>query len=632
MRNNSTVSLKAMAYTRITTDLLESSILDCQKSCPFTILIVDSYSAKILSSYLTMSSLLNQGIFTVEHISTRRNRFPNYGSIYFLSPTEKSIKYLVKDFNDLKKPKYNRIYLFFTHRLELNLMEKLVTEGIIARTIFFKELNLSFFSKENNVFDFDFKSGLKIFSCSDDTELKLIMNICVRLFTVCTTMNFHPYIQYQKKSKLCTVLAEKIENLFNENSFSSNMKKEGILLLTDRSLDPTSPLLHDYNYKCLCYDLMDVKENNKIYLNKKKIILSDDDELWRSYKLLHIAEVFNKLANDFDEFQKSDLSKVGNTADMDSFSDMANALTNMSSYKLKTSQLSNQINLAEELNKKYKSNNIYDLIELEQDIISGEKDGNSINIKEIFKNFTITKSKLINQRKDFIRVLLTLYTTLTIGDKDFNVLSGQLSPEEESILKNLSYLGITKNEENKISRRKMTLKNDNISTVSEKISENMIYSSLRSSPMISVIAEQASNFQLDKEKFPFLNWDKDEMPKFQKKYGTKNLFCGDDISNDMSEMEPMIVFNIGGLSYNEISALEKLQKNNLVNHRIIIGSTCLMNASEYIRQLEIIDKSNENEIGIDCLEIDNFIDDKVNIDKGDNNEDPSLIPEEECLI
>ena len=177
---------------------------------------------------------------------------------------------------------------------------------------------------------------------------------------------------------------------------------------------------------------MNVK-NEKISLNGKKISLSDEDELWHSYKLLHIAEVFHKLSKDFEEFQKSDLSKVGNTSEMDSFSDMANALAHMSSYKLKTNQLSNQIHLAEELNKKYKSNHIYDLIELEQDIVSGENDGGKINNRDIFKKFTITKSKLTNQREDFIRILLTLYTSLSIGEKDFNVLSGNLTDEGRAV-------------------------------------------------------------------------------------------------------------------------------------------------------------------------------------------------------
>ena len=71
------------------------------------------------------------------------------------------------------------------------------------------------------------------------------------------------------------------------------------------------------------------------------------------------------------------------------------------------------------------------------------------------------------------------------------------------------------------------------------------------------------------------------MPKFEKKFGTRNLFEGNDNNiTDLNEMEPLIIFNIGGLSNNEIAALEKLQKSNVVNHKIYIGTTCVMNASE----------------------------------------------------
>ena len=121
----------------------------------------------------------------------------------------------------------------------------------------------------------------------------MLRSICDRLFTVLTTLNIHPYIQYQANSKFCTLLSDEIEDIFNKNKFCKNLKKGGILLLTDRSIDVTSPLLHDYNYRAICYDLMEFK-NNTINLDNKKITLSDEDELWHSYKLLHIAEVFEK--------------------------------------------------------------------------------------------------------------------------------------------------------------------------------------------------------------------------------------------------------------------------------------------------------------------------------------------------
>ena len=619
MEAQNSLTLKSLANTRITVDLLESTILNCQKSCPFTILVVDNYSAKVLSSYLTMSDLLNRGIFTVELINNKRNRFPNYGVIYFLSPTQKSISALIEDFSVLKRPKYKQLYIFFTHRLPVDLLDMLVTEGIIRRTVLLKELNLSFFTKEDVVFDFEFESGLKLFNTNNDSQNKILRSICDRLFTVLTTLNIHPYIQYQANSKFCTILSEEIEDIFNMNKFCKNLKKEGILLITDRSIDVTSPLLHDYNYSALVHDLMEVK-NNTINLNNKKIILSDDDELWHSYKLLHFAEVFDKIAKDLSDFQKSDLSKVGNTSNMDSFSDMRNALTNMSSYRLKSNQLSNQIHLAEELNKKYKNDHMYDIIELEQDIVSGENDGGKINNRDIFKNFTITKSKLTNQREDFIRILLTLYTSLSIDEKDFNFLSGKLTEEESGVLRGLIKLGFDpKSSGKKNERRKTNFFREKVSLIGENISKKVTYSSLRSSPNITILAEQASNYLLDKDQFPFRNWDKGDLPKKEKKFGTKNLF--DTSSNkeaDLSEMEPLIVFNIGGLAYNEIASLEKLQNSNVINHRIYIGSTDIMNASEYMKQLRDIDRKDDLEIGKDCLD-DKMIDEAEKLLNNESN-------------
>ena len=66
----------------------------------------------------------------------------------------------------------------------------------------------------------------------------------------------------------------------------------------------------------------------------------------------------------------------------------------MLTYKLKNEQLSGQLNLAEELNKNYKNNNLYNLIELEQVIISFQNDEGTINNRDIFKNSTRKTSKI----------------------------------------------------------------------------------------------------------------------------------------------------------------------------------------------------------------------------------------------
>ena len=104
MEIQNTTSLKTLANSRITVDLLDSSITNDQNHCPFTLLVVDNYSSKVLSSYLTMSDLLNRGIFSVELILILRNPFFKL-SFYNISKTinkiinKLSIKLIINFFN-----------------------------------------------------------------------------------------------------------------------------------------------------------------------------------------------------------------------------------------------------------------------------------------------------------------------------------------------------------------------------------------------------------------------------------------------------------------------------------------------------------------------------------------------------
>ena len=604
-------TLRSLTINRITSDLIENTISDIPDA--FVVIIVDEYSAKVLSNYMTMTQVLNQGIFSVESTTKPRHEFPSYHALYFVSPTEKTIKVITEDFKDVSKPKYSRIHLYFTHQIKEEVLNQLVTNGIIKRTITCKELNLSFFVREQNVFDLGFESGLRIFTAPSEIQNRMLTAIADRLFTVCATLNIFPYIQYQQNSNFCPKLCELLEEKLVKFGKGKNIPRNGILLLTDRSIDATTPLLHDYNYESLVYDLFDIKDD-MIELNGKKSKLTDTDELWGCYKSMHVAQVFNKLVKDFEEFQKSDLSKVGNANNLDSFEDMANALSKMGTYKLKSAQFATHINLAEELNGKYKENNLYEIIELEQDIVTGENESGKINNRDIFKNFTILKSKIQNQRDDLMRLLMILYASISIIEKDFNVLAGKLSDEEQLLFKNLVYLGIEKGSSGKTERREGFGMRDKLNNLNIKLNEQLNFNTVRNSPQLEIIVERASNFQLDLNKFPIKNWDRGDFPKVQKKYGTKNLFGGMNEANDDSEdLGTLVLFNIGGLARNEIAAIEKLTKNNLVNHKIVLGSTALINANQYMRNLIDINKDPNNTIAKDLLE-EPSVNDSVSMD------------------
>lgn len=598
-------SIKAMTLNRLNGDFIDDSLNLVGDS--FALIVADEHGLKILSSYLTMTDVLNRGIFSIESIrnddSKKRNAFPNYHVLFFIAPTIESCSQIAKDFQDIKNPMYSRIHIFFTHPAKDEVLSSLVSNGVIKRTIVCKELNVSYITKGPNVFDLNMKSGLKIFKMPSDSQIKLLKEISDRLFTVCATLNISPFVQYQASSKLCTDLTSFIEPLLETLHKTKNIERKGLLLLTDRTIDPTTPFLHDYNYEAVVYDLMDIK-NDVIEIGNKKNKLNDKDELWSTYRSLHIAQVFDQLPKDLETFQKSDVTKA-RSSHLDSFEEMSHALSTMSEYKLKTGLFSFHLNLAQEINAKYKLNNIFEMIELEQDIVAGENEQGPIPNKDIFKNFTLLKSRLQeNQRNDFMRLLLIIFLNINIGEKDFNVMKGKLSEEEQRIFDNLTLLGImSKNKAPSNTKDTLTTQKAKLKNLNLKVNQQMNYSALRAQGHLEYLVQKASSYELDLNQYPIKNWDMTRpLPKVQKKHGTKNLFGGSIEKDEEEDFGGLIMFTIGGIANNEIAAIEKLSANNLVNHSIYVGSTNILTALSYMNELKEVNNGYNSELSHDLNE------------------------------
>ena len=341
-------NLKANSTQRILKDMIQETKNNVEAG--FLIIVVDDYTVKILSSFLTMTEVLNEGIFSIERLQTKRQAYPKYDALYFISPTNESCEILAKDFQNEKNPMYRRIHIFFSHEIIDMIFEKIITPGVVKRTKTCKELNLSFLIRDKNLFEIGLPGALKLFTVKNnkDNRDKLLSCIKERLATVCGVLRENPHIQYQGNSPIAARLAEYMNGHLTEffNMRTSN-EKRGIMLIVDRTIDIATPMLHDYNYETMIYDLFNTKENELEFMDKK-YVLNDKDDLWVKYKNKHMCQVFEELQKDFDSFMQSDYNKVNKTEEQ-SFDEMANVLSNMKGYKMKTNQFSLHLKLAEEI-------------------------------------------------------------------------------------------------------------------------------------------------------------------------------------------------------------------------------------------------------------------------------------------
>ena len=316
---------------------------------------------------------------------------------------------------------------------------------------------------------------------------------------------------------------------------------------------------------------------------------------------------------------KSDVGQIGVNKEIESFEDMKHHLQNMESYKKSNKLFNLHLKISEEINNKFKSNNLNNVIEMEQEILSGvDSNANPIESKDLIKNFGKLKIELENnnQRNDILRILSIMMTSLEISENDFFDNAGQLSKEEKKIFTNFNQLGINFSEKKKkiFERKDKSLENKvERKKLKKKLSE-IEYNVLRIFPKIQNIIEKSANCELDINEFPFIDYC--TYPKKKKK--SKTIFSkdNDDSNNDCPEY---IYFNIGGISHNEITAINNLILENKIPYNVIIGSTGIYNAEDYLKELQDLNNNFQFEAD-DSNNKNSNINDDNNISNSNDNE------------
>ena len=104
----------------------------------------------------------------------------------------------------------------------------------------------------------------------------------------------------------------------------------------------------------------------------------------------------------------------------------------------------------------------------------------------------------------------------------------------------------------------------------------------------------------------------------KKEKKAKTIFSkdNDDSNNDCPEY---IYFNIGGISHNEITAINNLILENKISYNVIIGSTGIYNAEDYLKELQDLNNNFQFEVD-DSNNKNSNINDDNNISNSNDNE------------
>ena len=414
-------SLKGRLVELFKTDIIQE-ILEKYQASGKCILILDEKNSHIISNYFSMTDVISQGIFSVELLSKVRKPFEKYNAIYIISNTEESINLLVQDFdNDLggkeHHSNYKYCHLFIIDPINQNkkILESLLNQNILRRIKTFKELYLDYTALDRNLYyfgqEYNFNPIYQIF-CINDNNFQ--NNICIKkLFSICLVTQTYPNIIYFVHDQCCkyiaTTLNEKLETYYKNHK---KIVKNGTLLITSRLLDLPAPIQFDMNYDHLIFESFKTNKTNPNYNPDKKMITiySDDfildynDVLYDKYRVYSIYDVFNLLPSDLDKFKESDVAKVNKISQIESMTEMNDAIKNFNEYQYKTKLFSQHLDIAKKINDISKKRNIMNLVDLQSSVVSGANHkGAKLSVDKLNEN--IFQNYKYFQKNDIFRLL-----------------------------------------------------------------------------------------------------------------------------------------------------------------------------------------------------------------------------------
>ena len=135
-----------------------------------------------------------------------------------------------------------------------------------------------------------------------------------------TIRYYRPRNPLHEASVLCSHLARFVQEGLDQHAKHHedfpppSPRPRGILLITDRTMDLFTPLLHDFTYQAMVHDLLPIKEGDKSFyktvLNQgsaneeeKEMELGENDRIWVENRHLHMKDLLEKLVADFNKFR-----------------------------------------------------------------------------------------------------------------------------------------------------------------------------------------------------------------------------------------------------------------------------------------------------------------------------------------
>nr|CCM16509.1 Sec1/Munc18 related protein, putative [Leishmania guyanensis] len=373
----------------------------------YNILVCDNKAAEILSTCVRMHDLMDHGVTLVEDLGLPRQSVLSSAAIYFIEPTEESVRQVMNDWQT--KDMYREAHVFFTSPSSEKNIQLLASEPRLVQAIkTLKDMLLDFVVPESLLFCFGMHDDIQRLFPPDVAfsggHENILGEIATRLVSVFFTIGAGvPTVQYQGSSRL----AHQVARIFadqaaqalrtnpttfrmssNATAASGDAAESPLLIIVDRSFDAIEPVIHERTYQCLLNDLMLLE--NSIYEHTfedrsgqestRSCPIDEHDPYWCQYRHRFFALCLAEFPKKLEDLMAANPTLVagmkklkGNYGTGNRLADMGSAIRFLPEFQERQAKLSLHIDMCSKIMDRYRQQRLAEVCEMEQDVATGRR-------------------------------------------------------------------------------------------------------------------------------------------------------------------------------------------------------------------------------------------------------------------
>lgn len=399
-------------------------------------------------------------------------------------------------------------------------------------------------------------------------------------------------------SHLARFVSEELDEYaqWNPNFPPPSSRPQGILLVTDRSMDLMSPLVHEFTYQAMAHDLLPIQDAEKTFFHmtvnegspeaeEKDMELTDKDKVWVDNRHRHMKDTIDKLMSDFQKFLDQNphfTNKEDNSTSLNAIKDMMAGLPQFQEMK---ETYSLHLTMAQECMNLFQHQKLPDIASAEQTMATGldedlRKPKNVLeSVAQLLDDDAITQSDRLR-----LVILYILYRDGVILEDIQRLLAhAALPPQDGEIIQNLELLGARTTHGLKDPKRDTTP----IFPIDTKnVVPNEEYSLSRFQPVLKPLLEQLSKGTLDQTQFPYVKPPLD--PNEDAVVGAGSLRAAKPSWAATGRRVPenrqrIIVFMAGGATYSESRVCYEV--GSALNRDVFLATSHMLTPQLFVRQV-----------------------------------------------